>query len=118
MKELQETIVTLLLKQPFYAHLIMQMKQIIGTKVPTAGVRIMSDKIELIVNPEFFKSLSPEARVAVLIHECEHIIRAHPARSKMGTGVLDYSEHQTWNIAADCAINQYIPSMEHLKSMG
>ncbi|MCD6436596.1 MAG: hypothetical protein J7L15_09500, partial [Clostridiales bacterium] len=88
----------------FYSFVIAKMKIDITTKVPTAGAGFYNNTYNLLVNPEFFSTLSMDERVAVLIHECQHVILQHIFRK----GARD---HKLFNIAADIAINQFIDNI-------
>ncbi len=118
---ISDTIIQLFESERFYAEIISQMKRIVSDKVPTAGVCIR-DHIELHINPTYFESLTQEERVAVLKHECEHILRGHIERSKEAApevyekanvidGVINQMKHQVINIAADMAINYGLPNL-------
>lgn len=121
--ELSKAIVRLYTQERFYAELLIQMDRIITRRIPTAGVCI-KDKVQLHVNPDFFDSLSKEEQVAVLKHECFHILNDHIPRSKemapevysdrykdIGDALLSSAKHQVINIAADCAINSGIQNL-------
>lgn len=112
-----QAIVSLFENERFYAELICNMRRFISNKVPTAGVCI-KDQIELHINPAFFESLKLEERVAILKHECEHILRDHIGRAKelapeiydnqekkLEDSILNSMKHKTLNISMDCAIN-------------
>jgi predicted metal-dependent peptidase len=113
---ISQAIVELFDTERFYAELIAQMKRTTTNRIPTAGVRI-KDKIELFINPEFFESLTPKKRVAILKHECEHIMRDHIGRAKeispeifekdkdVESNILNSMKHKAVNISMDCAIN-------------
>lgn len=112
---ISDTILALFESERFYAEIISQMKRIVGDKVPTAGVCVR-DHIELHINPKYFETLTLDERVAVLKHECEHILRGHIERSKdiapevyqkadVVDGIINSMKHQVLNIAADMAIN-------------
>src|ERR1700744_5412155 len=113
---IEQTIVRLFQTERFYAEIISQMRRIISTRVPIAGVRV-TNTIELFLNPETFCSYPIETRAAILKHECEHILRDHISRCKslapevyskskdLESDVLSTMKHRSLNIAADCAIN-------------
>ncbi len=115
-------IVQLFDSEMFYAELIARMRRIISTAVPTAGVCIKDD-IELHINLEWFGSLPPLERVAVLKHECEHILRDHIPRFKeiapeifaekqdMVEGIINGQKFKTLNISADLAINGMLKNL-------
>lgn len=110
----------------FYVHVIGQCKVIFDTTLQApAGVNFMHDHYNLYINPfdidlkqddgsypqddkgneiksiPGFNSLPLEQRMGVLKHECLHIINSHITRK-------EERDHQGFNIAADCAINQLI----------
>jgi predicted metal-dependent peptidase len=114
---ISQAIVNLFENERFYAELVCQMRRIVGNKVPTAGVCV-KDQIELHINPEYFQSKSLPERVAILKHECEHILRDHIGRAKelapeiygnkeksIEDNILNSMKHKTLNISMDCAIN-------------
>lgn len=118
-----KAIVRLFDSERFYAELIMQMNRVVSDRVPTLGVTI-KDKIYLHINPKFFASISPEEQVAVLKHECQHILHDHIPRSKdfapdvykegdtdIVDSVINQAKHQVINIAADLSINPGIPDL-------
>ena len=121
--ELSQAIVRLYEQERFYAELLLQMDRIITKNIPTAGVCI-KNRIQLHVNPEFFSKLAPEAQVAVLKHECQHILNNHIGRAKeidqtiydtsnkdAADALINTMKHQVINIAADCSINPGIPDI-------
>lgn len=119
---LTRAIVRLYDEERFYAELVLQMDRIISNKLPTAGVCV-KDRVQLYVNPEFFDSLLPEQQVAVLKHECQHILNDHISRSKelcpevygksedCIDSLINDTKHKIINIAADCSINPGIPNI-------
>lgn len=121
---LQQAVVRLYESERFYAEIVLQMNRMISKAVPTAGVRI-KDRVELFVNPDFFASLSTLEQVAVLKHECQHILHDHIPRSKELApevyaegakrdgidGLINNMKHRSINIAADCAINPGISNL-------
>jgi predicted metal-dependent peptidase len=118
-----QAIVKLFETERFYAELISQMRRIESKRIPTAGVRI-KDQIELFINPDFFQKLTLEERVAILKHECEHVLRDHISRCRElapdvydntkksnEVSLMDQMKHQSLNIAADCAINYNLKNL-------
>lgn len=111
-----QAIVKLFESERFYAEIISQMSRILSDRVPLAGVRI-KDRPELFINPTTFAELPLEERVAVLKHECEHILRDHIARFKelapeigekpkaIEDDIINSMKHKIMNVSADCAIN-------------
>jgi len=119
---LTKAIVNLLDNERFYAEIILRMNIIISKRIPTAGVCI-KDTIQLHINPDYFASLSTKEQVAILKHECHHILFDHIPRGKeLAPDVYDKSKssedkvinqmkHMSINIAADCAINPMVPDI-------
>ena len=102
--ELGRTIVTLLLKEPFYGHILGGLVRRVSEDVTTAAVALSSRGPELIVNPLFFiKVLNTKERVAVIKHEALHIIFRHLYRKPKQNADLEL-----FNIAADLVVNQLI----------
>lgn len=93
----------------FYAYLIQQAKVMFTDKVPTAGVSV-TDRLNLYVNPDFFKSLTLEQRIDLLEHECLHIVNDHASRMKR----LNTKNMRKWNAACDYANNHGLDSLREM----
>lgn len=94
-------------KGVFYASLLTQMRRIKTDKLPAAaGVAVVNGRIELYWNPEYLKKHTKDIkeRVAILEHECKHLIFNHIAREAG-------RDHKLWNIATDLNINQTIDNL-------
>ena len=103
-QELGSSIVALLLKEPFYGHLLGGVVRRIGQAVPTAAVAITPQGLQLLVNPKFFMGeLKRDERVAVIKHEALHLVYRHLYRKLMRNG-----NPKLFNIAADLVVNQYV----------
>lgn len=89
--------------KPFYAHFIQNCEREFSKDIPTLGVYV-TDKVHLVINEEFFVSMTTLERIAVLEHEILHLVMTHLTRFKP-------KYHKIWNIACDMAINQYIPGL-------
>lgn len=100
---IDECIIYLINKKPFYAHLVIGMRKEFTNRIPTAGVSI-TDKVNLIINPDFFRTLNPIEQAAVLEHECLHVVMNHFKRR-------EHRKHRMYNVAADMAINDYIKGL-------
>lgn len=98
---LGKAVTELLRKEPFFAHVLQQLRRRIDQETPTAAVALVRGDIELRVNPEFFASLNARERVAVLKHEVLHVVLKHLARN-------DYPDATRWNIACDLVINEHV----------
>lgn len=121
---LSPAIARLIHQEPFYANLIMNMTRNYTTDLPTVGVNV-TDTVNLHVNPYFWQSLSIEEQVDILKHECYHVLNNHIGRFKetepelfdeskeedMYTRLKAMVEFRAMNIAADAAINQFLPNI-------
>jgi predicted metal-dependent peptidase len=87
-------------KAPFYSVLAMHAEWRADPSIGTAA----TDGEVVVFNPEFFESMSPEHRDAVVAHEVTHIAMRHCGRC----GPRDPTR---WNIAADVVTNGMVESM-------
>ena len=95
--EVSRGIVSLLLKEPFYGHLLSGVVRRIDDTVDTAAVSLTPNGLHLVVNPQFFmKELKKDERVAVIKHEA-----LYRPLIKRGDAAL-------FNIAADLVVNQHV----------
>jgi len=104
--ELSRCINQLLLKEPFFAHILAGTVRKITDEVQTAAVGFSNNLILLMVNEDFFlKELKSDSeRTAVLKHEVLHLVFRHLFRDKIK------EDAELFNIAADIVVNQYIGS--------
>ena len=102
--EVSRGIVSLLLKEPFYGHLLSGVVRRIDDTVDTAAVSLTPSGLHLIVNPQFFmKELKKDERVAVIKHEALHLLFRHLYRPLIKRG-----DAALFNIAADLVVNQQV----------
>jgi predicted metal-dependent peptidase len=94
-------------KEPFLGTLIQQLQITCSDSCPTAGVGFDEENeiLNLVVNIEWFSSLTDASRKAILLHEMKHIIDGHLIRSK------EFANQKIHNIATDMAVNCYIPNL-------
>lgn len=71
--EFRDAVAAVMMATPFFATLLLRYQHICDPKIPTACV----SKRTLRYNPEWFASLKPEGRLAVLVHEVCHGIYKH-----------------------------------------
>ncbi len=109
----ENAVISLLRNKAFFAKLIMSMKKDLNFPIPTAAVGISSTGITLHLNPVFFNSLTMDERVAILEHECLHILHGHALRFKN----FQSKDAGLANVACDVAINQFIPNIPKFISM-
>ena len=83
--EISRCIIQLLLKEPFYAHLLSGIVRNYSNEIPTAAVGIYQGKVNLFINEHFFlKELTTfSSRVAVIKHETLHLLFKHLFRFKV-----------------------------------
>ena len=92
----------LMLKEPFYGLFLIGLNKLWSKRVPTAGVCKHNINFQLMINEEFWESLSPEHHIGLLKHELLHIAFFHL------TIHTDFADQKLANIAMDLEINQYI----------
>ncbi len=101
---MSDVVMFILSLQPYYGHLLMNMKVRYTELCPTAGVRFLpNNTVELSINPEFFNSLVFEKKVGLIWHELEHIVYGQPIVA------ATVSNQNRANVVMDEAINQHIP---------
>ena len=107
--EVSRCIIQMLLKEPFFAHLLSGIVRNISKEIPTAAVGLRGSNINLFVNENFFlKELTTtSSRVAVIKHETLHLMFKHIFR-------MDIHKHDPllFNYAADIVVNQFIGSWD------
>ena len=103
--EISRCIIQMLMKEPFFAHLLSGIVRIISKKITTAAVGNDNGNITLFVNEHFFLNelTTFSSRVAIIKHETLHLLFKHLFR-------LDLKKYDqlVFNIAADIVVNQYI----------
>lgn len=106
-EELARCINQLILKEPFYGHLLGSVIRDITPSTPTMAVGARGARIVLQVNPDFLMQLkfsrdpSKCERTAVIKHETLHLVFKHVFRQ-------ENREPRLYNLAADLVINQYV----------
>jgi predicted metal-dependent peptidase len=101
---LDQAIVSLLLREPFYGHLLGGVARGVDPRIDTAAVALSPGGIRLLVNAGFFiDQLTANERVAVIKHEALHLALRHLFR--IPDAPLDPA---LFNIAADLVVNQFV----------
>jgi len=97
-------ITQLLLKEPFFAHLLGNLSREISDRTPTIGLEKTHGGYNLVVNPEYFDQVltSRDQRVAAVKHEALHFVFSHVFRAEK------YEDQEIYNLAADLVVNQYL----------
>lgn len=94
-----------MLKEPFYGLFLISLNKKWNNSISTAGVRKNGINYELIINENFWSSLSDDHRYGLLKHELLHIGFFHL------TSNTDGLNKNICNIAMDLEINQYIDDL-------
>ncbi|MBM4354184.1 MAG: hypothetical protein FJ109_10380 [Deltaproteobacteria bacterium] len=111
MDSLQTAMISLLWEQPFYGHLLLQARCV---KAETLGfpaaVRVADGRIELLWNPLRMEAFRREQVIAILEHECLHLVLMHLRRRGERSAIVDLGGQvlYLWNVAADLAVNTLI----------
>lgn len=106
--EISRAAFDLLLKEPFYAHVLAGMPRVITNEVESIGLQWDGQAV-LRVNPEWFrKELTATQCGVVLKHEVLHVVFRHLLRP----GDRDPA---IYSIAADLVVNQLLAPLKPLK---
>lgn len=92
----------LLLKEPYYGLFLIMTEKEWSNKIPTAGVAKHNINYKLLINPEFWDSLSIDHKIGLTKHEMLHLAFFHPLMKD------SFQDDKLFNISADIEINQYI----------
>lgn len=101
LSKVADDLIVLLADEPFYVYVLTQMKKVVDTQVPVAGVSVIEGKITLYINPKGYLRYTKPERLFILKHEVLHVIFIHYLRR-------NGRDPHLWNVAADIAINQLI----------
>ena len=96
-KKLKKAKVQLLLQNPFFASLILPLREEEADLPFTMG----TDGTRLLYNPRRIRELDLEEVVGVLAHEASHIALLHPVRR-------EHRRPELWNQACDYAVNPIV----------
>lgn len=93
---------SLLLREPFYGHLVVGLTKGAGDMECLVRVVPSARQVLFEVNPARWLAASDEARVAALRHELVHLVLRHPLRTK------EHAEVVVWGMACDLVVNQLV----------
>lgn len=101
---ISRAVTQLLLKEPFFAHLLVNLSREVSDRTQTIGLEKTQGGYNLIVNPEYFDQVltTREQRVAAIKHEALHFVFSHVFRAE------EYENQEIYNLAADLVVNQYL----------
>ena len=107
---LESAIMRLISSDRFYAEVVLQLARVPSTKCPTAGVSVVP-RPTLTYHPEIFEINDAQTGQDILKHEVLHMILNHLGRS--GNRMTKIQ-----NVAADLAVNSFIPSLQKIRIPG
>lgn len=102
-ESISRSIIGLLLKEPFFAHLLGSIPRVVSDRTGTIGLEIQPLCPRLLVNETYFLETlqSDEERRAAIKHEALHLAFSHFMRR------TDRQVHEVFDIATDLVVNQY-----------
>lgn len=112
MSIMEKVSIRLIQTSPFYASLISQMRKIectgeLAKQIPTEAVAVQNGRINFYFNPKFLETLTVDEAVAVLTHECNHVVLGHLTRMRD-----EYKENASLaNISQDMNANRHIQKL-------
>jgi len=113
LESLSKISVKLLLKEPFYGHIMSTLVKKINNDIATMGLVLTVDgRVELHVNEMFWSDIekNKECCSGLVKHELLHFIFTHMLM------VDAYQYSSLFNVAADLVVNQYIHSDQLLEN--
>lgn len=93
------------MQEPFWGIFLLGLNKQTTRSIPTMAVAKAGLGIDLLINPDFWDSLSDTEQQAILLHELHHICFGHIF---MGP---DFEDHEKFNIACDAEVNCYIQGL-------
>lgn len=112
-ERLSLAIMRLTREAPFYAAVLGGMRRRVcaGLGAP-AAVRVLRDRVELMMDPELIARISEEALPGLLEHEVLHVVLRHPARrgERDAMAVIAGCDRvlDLFNVACDLAVNDLV----------
>jgi predicted metal-dependent peptidase len=103
-RTLENAIIRLLKKRPFYGYLLADLRKGSGTALHPVGITIHAGVPTLTANDALLGTYSPEQQEALLEHCVLHMLHLHPLRRK------ERNRHD-WDIASDLALNPAVENM-------
>lgn len=104
MRPLEDAIVRLLKRHPFYGQFLLQFRRRSDNTEKAVGVTIVDALPTLLVNPDRFALYSAGEQEALLEHLIRHVLHLHPCRRRE-------RDPSYWDLACDLAINPAIEGM-------
>lgn len=104
MRALENAIVRLLMRRPFYGHLLLNLRRRSGAAEAAVGITISHGVPTLCLDEARFALFAAAEQEALLEHLLKHLLHLHPLRRKERHG-------GTWDLACDLAINPTIANL-------
>lgn len=91
----------------FFGSMLQTISIDFSSRIPTACISYQPQKKQFLIelNPAFFRLLTLEERMSILLHEIYHMTHSHLSR------IPALQDRMKANYAADAAINQIIPGI-------
>ena len=102
---LEKAIKKLLIMDPFYGLFLLSINKRFDNKIPTACVCRNGIDVELLINKNFWESLSDDEELAIFQHEVLHLCHGHLTMQQ------NFPNKKHFNIASDANINCYIKNL-------
>lgn len=103
--EIEKAFKKLLVQKPFYGIFCLSLPKSITTNIDTLAVSKKGLYMELLINPDFWNTLTDDEQLAVLQHELSHIALQHMFMNDY------FDDHELLNICADLEVNSYIDNL-------
>lgn len=104
MRSLENAIIRLLKRRPFYGHFLLSFRRELAAEGAAVGATLHNGAPALMVCPRAFEEFGSTEQEALLEHALKHVLHLHPLRRKERHG-------STWDAACDLAVN---PTVEGL----
>lgn len=102
---LEQTLVDILLAEPFFGHLAAHLLREARTDIQRIGLVVRNGgTIALGINPDYWRQLQPHTaqRYGAIKHELLHLALLHPFRAD------EFPDQALFNLAADLVVNQFL----------
>lgn len=99
----------LIITESFYGLFLLNLNKRFDSRCQTACVTIEGINPLLLINRDWWYGLSDKMKIAVLKHECSHLMLGHLTNN---WDYLRRDKPDILNKAMDCEINSYIPDLQ------
>lgn len=102
MNSVSKTIKRLLIEEPYYGLFALGLNKSFSNEVASLGVCLNGINFQLLINKNYWYSLSDDYKLGCIKHELLHLVFYHLEMAH------SFSNETKFNIAADAEVNQYI----------